>query len=155
MWVRVPPPVGWTPYFYRACVPQSTTEDQNGILTDTERPPQRLNAAGLTLAPDWRAKVLKTTRAGIFFSAPHGNLASYHYPPPLGGLHQILGLQCLKGSRQPCKFALGPSSLSKTSAFAAVVEEFGKGSSEGTPFSDSSRLISTDLTVLIPECGTG
>ena len=71
-WVRVPPPVGWTPYFYRACVPQRTTEDQNGILTDTERPPQRLNAAGLTLAPDWRAKVLKTTRAGIFFSAPMG-----------------------------------------------------------------------------------
>jgi len=40
------------------------------------------------------------------------------------------------------------------SAFAAVVEEFGKGSSEGTPFPDSSRLINTDLTVLIPEGGT-
>ena len=154
MWVRFPPPVGWTTYFYRVCVPQRTTEDQNGILTDPERPPQRLNAAGLPLALDWRAKVLKTTRAGIFFSAPMG-IWLFTITPPLGGPRQILGLPCLKGSRQPCRFALGPSSISKTSAFAAVVEEFGKGSSEGTPFPDSSRLINTDLTVLIPEGGTG
>ena len=154
MWVRFPPPVGWTPYFYRVCVPQRTTEDQNGILTDTERPRQKLNVAGLTLAPDWCVKVYKTSRAGIFLLRPHRRQA-FTIALSLGGPRQILGLPCLKSSRQPCKFALGPSSHSKMSAFAVVVEEFGKGSSEGTPFSHSSRLINTDLTVLIPEGGTG